>query len=87
MPQEFQEVSDLILLLPERTVFWNILSSSLGNLSVLSFDRWRNDGTQPCVWIFILFVVLREMPPGCLTEPKADSEVLFGTAEWPDTDG
>lgn len=27
------------------------------------------------------------MPPGCLTEPKADSEVLFGTAEWPDTDG
>lgn len=86
LPQEFQEVSDPLLLLPPRTSLWNLLSSSPVKL-VLPFGRWRNDGASPRVWIFILFVVFREMPPphGCLTAPTADSEVLFGTAESPET--
>lgn len=85
LPQEFQEVSDPLLLLPPRTAFG--IFSPVPRETCQCYHLADGEMMARSLVFGFSFCLLssEKCPPGCLTEPTADSEVLFGTAESPET--
>lgn len=62
----------------------------LVNIIIWQMEKWWHKAlclVTSMIGFSFCLLSLGKCPHGCLTEPKPDSEVLFGAAACPETDG